>query len=229
MQHAHTYTIGKRGSDLDFLHGLSSAHAAGAEVVNVPRGGETTYHGPGQLIAYPIVNLRHLRIGPRAYVEALEDIMIATAARYGIKAEVSTTIPRPIFFLRQCSSSFHSCVRGVLAQGRLPGRTGVWVGERKLGAIGVAISGGVTRHGLALNVSTDLGAFRRIVACGDPDREATSLARELGGAAPPLAQVAEGLAETAAMRLGFSSVKWLPDVNTLAKQLRAHGSEEAVP
>jgi lipoate-protein ligase B len=124
--------------------------ARGVEVATIPRGGETTYHGPGQLVAYPIVALRGLGLGARAYVEGLEDAMVAAAGAYGVSA-----------------------------RGRVPGRTGVWVGERKLGAVGVRISHGVTSHGLALNVDTDLAAFDTIVPCGAPDKAATSLAAEV--------------------------------------------------
>ncbi len=80
--------MGKRGTDADFPNGFDTAVKSGAEISTSPRGGETTYHGPGQLILYPIVNLRELRLGPRKYVETLEDIMIETAANYGIKARV---------------------------------------------------------------------------------------------------------------------------------------------
>jgi lipoyl(octanoyl) transferase len=144
----------------------------GAAVAHVPRGGETTYHGPGQLVAYPVLALRGLGLGARAYVEALEDAVIAVAGAWGVPA-----------------------------RGRVPGRTGVWVGERKLGAVGVRISRGATTHGLALNVDTDLSAFAAIVPCGAPDRAATSLAAEVRAAAPlglaaPAAQLTEALART---------------------------------
>lgn len=193
LEHSPVYTMGKRGRYSDFRHGADVALTAGAEVHQVPRGGETTYHGPGQLIAYPIVNLRTLRLGARAYVEALEDSMIAIAALYGISAK-----------------------------GRIPGRTGVWVDERKLGAVGVAISGGVTCHGLALNVSTDIAAFDAIVPCGDPERQATSIAHESGDRSNNivLTQVADALANAIASNLGFQSIEWLPDVNEL---LRLYG------
>jgi len=91
MQHAPTYTIGKRGSDADFRNEKQYSVKNGTEVVHVPRGGETTYHGPGQVIAYPIVSLRQLRMGARAYVEALEDIMIATSDYYNVAAHVSAS------------------------------------------------------------------------------------------------------------------------------------------
>lgn len=154
LQHDHTYTVGKRGRDDDFKHtveGLETLLGARPEIARVPRGGETTYHGPGQLVVYPIVNLRRLRMGARVFVESLEDAMIDTAAEYGVSA-----------------------------RGRVPGKTGVWVGDRKIGAIGVAISGGVSRHGLAFNVAPDLSAFDHIVACGDETARVTSLERECG-------------------------------------------------
>ena len=105
-------------------------------------------------------------------------------------------------------------------QGRLPGRTGVWLGEKKLGAVGVAISGGYSRHGIALNVTTDLTAFNRIVPCGDPVRQATSLEKELKGKGPKLSEAAEVLARVAAQRLGFQGgVTWLPNVNELVAEI----------
>ena len=103
-------------------------------------------------------------------------------------------------------------------QGRICGKTGVWVGDRKLGAIGVAVSGGYTRHGLALNVSTDLSAFSNIVPCGDAERQATSLEKELGGTGPSVNDAADILAESAAKRLGFKGITWLPDIHTLLKE-----------
>lgn len=80
--------MGKRGAEADFPNGTNKAIVSGAEIATSPRGGETTYHGPGQLILYPVVNLRELRLGPRKYVETLEDIMIETAANFGVKARV---------------------------------------------------------------------------------------------------------------------------------------------
>lgn len=153
LQHAPVYTMGKRGSRSDFKRTreeLLEIVSEDVDIVTVPRGGETTYHGPGQIIAYPILNLRSLGLGARAYVESLEDAMIDTAASYGL----------------QC-------------RGRIPGKTGVWIGDRKIGAIGVAISGGVTRHGIAFNAAPDLSAFEHIVACGEAKTNATSLEKEL--------------------------------------------------
>lgn len=175
LQHAPVYTMGKRGSPDDFKRTreeLRDIVSEDVDIVSVPRGGETTYHGPGQIVAYPIVHLRQLGLGARAYVESLEDSMIDTAASYGL-----------------------SC------KGRIPGKTGVWVGDRKIGAVGVAISGGVTRHGIAFNVSPDLSAFEHIVACGERIPNATSLARELQVDTVDLQEVAEKLTKNIIQRI----------------------------
>ncbi|KAF6252536.1 lipoyl transferase [Scenedesmus sp. NREL 46B-D3] len=162
LQHAPVFTIGKRGSTQDFHTNPEELRRTGFEVHTVPRGGETTYHGPGQLVAYPIVNLRQLGLGARAFVEGLEDAMVQTAGCFGIQA-----------------------------RGRVPGKTGVWVGERKLGAVGVRISNGISSHGVALNVTTDVSHYRHIVPCGTPDKEVTSIQRELQTNIPHLLGVAE--------------------------------------
>lgn len=201
LEHAPVYTLGKRGTESDFKSDIESARTAGAHVVRVPRGGQTTYHGPGQLVAYPIVNLRQLRLGVRSYVEALEDCMIAVAGRHGIKA-----------------------------QGRLPGRTGVWVGERKLGAIGVSVSGGVTSHGLAFNVQAKtVEPFKAIIPCGDTRRSVTCLEHELEsvhglakGMMPPpsLGAISQELAEAIAEYVvSGKKVEWIGDVNELYRTL----------
>eukprot|EP00882_Tetradesmus_deserticola_P002844 GHRQ01003023.1.p1 GENE.GHRQ01003023.1~~GHRQ01003023.1.p1 ORF type:complete len:266 (+),score=50.52 GHRQ01003023.1:845-1642(+) len=150
VQHASVFTVGKRGSAQDFHTDPEELRQNGYEVHSVPRGGETTYHGPGQLVAYPIVNLRQLGLGARAFVERLEDAMVQTAGCFGIQA-----------------------------RGGVPGKTGVWVGERKLGAVGVRISNGISSHGVALNVTTDVSHYRHIVPCGTPDKEVTSIQKEL--------------------------------------------------
>ncbi|GAQ78556.1 Lypoyltransferase mitochondrial-like [Klebsormidium nitens] len=105
------------------------------------------------VILYPILNLHEAKIGARAYVEGLEEVMVQTAGVWGVKA-----------------------------RGKVPAETGVWVEDRKIGAVGVRISRGVTSHGLALNATVDLGWFEHIVPCGIADKEVTSLERETGGA-----------------------------------------------
>lgn len=90
LQHSPVYTLGKRGQDKDFLITEEDLRQKGAEIFRVSRGGETTFHGPGQLVAYPIVNLRRLEKGARAYVEALEDTVVKTLEKFGVKAQVQT-------------------------------------------------------------------------------------------------------------------------------------------
>ena len=122
----------------------------GIEVCEAGRGGDVTYHGPGQVVAYPIMDLRPDRCDVHKYVRDLEEVMIRVCADYGVEA------------------------------GRIPGLTGTWIGERKIGAIGVRISRWVTSHGCAFNVGTALDHFRLIVPCGIADRGVTSLERDTG-------------------------------------------------
>ena len=150
LEHPHVYTLGRRARAGDVLADARELAALGAEVYHTDRGGEATYHGPGQLVAYPIIDLRRWGGGPLKYVRALESAIIAALGDFGIDAE---------------------------SEGR---PTGVWTGGRKIAAIGVKVSRRVTMHGFALNVSTDLSYFDRIVACGLPDERATSMRRELG-------------------------------------------------
>lgn len=132
------FTVGKRGTVHNVLSSASALRALGAEAHSAPRGGDATFHGPGQLVAYPVVRLRRLGVGARAYVEGLEDAVAAAARAFGVPT----------------------------AAGRVPGAPGVWVADRKLAAVGVRISGGVATHGAALNVSTDLSWFNHVVPCG---------------------------------------------------------------
>ena len=140
----------------------------GVQVRPTDRGGDVTYHGPGQLVAYPIIDLRRLGLRIHPYVRALERAIIDTAGDFGVGA------------------------------GTDAGATGVWIDEgssrpRKLAAIGVRIRRWVSMHGLALNVTTDLSHFDLIVPCGIPDRSVTSLDRELGDRCPPMPRVIESL------------------------------------
>ena len=157
LEHPHVYTIGRRGSRSEVLLDADGLAASGVRVVEADRGGQVTYHGPGQLVGYPIVDL-----GPGAdlvkYVRRLEDVMIGTAARFGIAADRNV-----------CNS-------------------GVWVGDSKLGAIGVRVARNVTKHGFALNVAPDLSYFDGIIACGLTDKGVTSMASELGRK-PPIGEV----------------------------------------
>ena len=149
LEHPPTYTVGRRTEASHLLLPRERLEELGAAVLDVDRGGQATYHGPGQLVGYPIVGLRGWS-GPLQYVRALEAVLIGTLGYYGVQA------------------------------GRIDGLTGVWVGDRKIAAIGVKVSRGVTSHGFALNVTTDLSWFGHIIPCGIHDREVTSLERLLG-------------------------------------------------
>jgi lipoyl(octanoyl) transferase len=152
LEHPHVLTLGVRG-DGGRSHILAAPDALAARDVEVHesgRGGDITYHGPGQLVGYPIIDLQPDRCDVHRYVRDLEEVLIRTVADYGIEA------------------------------GRVDGLTGVWVGREKLAAIGVRIARWVTSHGFALNVTTDLQYFDLIVPCGIADRGVTSLATLLG-------------------------------------------------
>lgn len=152
LEHPDVLTLGVRG-DGGRGHILASADllaARGIDVHETGRGGDITYHGPGQIVGYPIIDLNPGRRDVHRYVRDLETVLIRTAANYGIQA------------------------------GRVEGLTGVWVGDDKLAAIGVRIARWVTSHGFALNVSTNLDHFNLIVPCGIADRGVTSLEQLLG-------------------------------------------------
>ncbi len=158
-EHRDVYTLGKHGHMENML-----ALPAGAECIRIERGGDITYHGPGQLVVYPIVDLFAHHLGVKKYVDCLEEAVIRTMAEYGLEGT------------------------------RVEGATGVWMGvgtpvERKICAIGVKVTRGVTMHGLALNVNTRLEGFRAINPCGFVDKGVTSLSRELGGTEVPMQQV----------------------------------------
>ena len=158
LEHPPVYTYGRRGADGQFLAAPARLQALGAQVLEVDRGGALTFHGPGQLVAYPVLDLQALRLRSgepwrpdlHAYLRALEEVIIDTLADHGITGE------------------------------RWPGLTGVWVGRDKIAAIGVKVSRWVSSHGFALNVNVNLDWFRHIVACGISDRGVTSMQRLLG-------------------------------------------------
>ena len=171
LQHPPVITLGARVRN-DRSHVLASDEAldeAGVALFEAGRGGDVTYHGPGQLVGYPIIDLRPDRCDVHRYVRDLEDVMIAVAARFGVEA------------------------------GRVAGLTGAWVGADKLAAIGVRISRWVTSHGFAFNVDTDLAHFGLIVPCGIADRGVTSLGELLGAAPPMTAVEDAAIAAFAAV------------------------------
>ncbi len=150
LEHPHVITLGRAAKRSNVIVDDSQREGCGVSLFETGRGGDVTYHGPGQLVGYPIMNLAPDRCDVRRYMRDLEEVLIRTAADFGVIGEV------------------------------IPGLTGVWVGREKLAAIGVRISRWVTMHGFALNVSTDLDYFGLIVPCGISDRGVTSLKKLLG-------------------------------------------------
>jgi lipoyl(octanoyl) transferase len=180
LEHPPVYTMGRQGEARHLGAGPAALAAAGAEFVEVDRGGSVTFHGPGQLVAYPIVRLNGIFPIPGhpahgdvdRYLRALEASLIATAAEYGVPVT------------------------------RRPPWTGVWSEDRKLGAIGVKLAGGVTSHGVALNVATDLRWFDRITPCGIEGAGVASL-ETLGAPGHTPAEVAPVLVGALATSFGL--------------------------
>jgi lipoyl(octanoyl) transferase len=173
LEHFPVYTIGRGGDEANLLASPERLRELGAQFLRVDRGGDITFHGPGQLVAYPIVELRD-PLDLRRYVRSLEAAIIETAAAFGVTAH------------------------------REEGLIGIWVeGRRKLAAIGVRVKRGVTTHGLALNVNTELRWFGEMIPCGIADKEVTSLAAELGHPVD-MAAVEERLADALATAFGLT-------------------------
>ncbi|TPE45411.1 lipoyl(octanoyl) transferase LipB [Pontibacter mangrovi] len=167
-QHPHVYTLGKSGHEEHLLLNQEGLKAKGATYYKINRGGDITYHGPGQIVGYPILDLENYFTDIHKYLRFLEEAIILTLAEYGVEA------------------------------GRIEGLTGVWLDHveqrnpRKICAMGVKCSRWVTMHGFAFNINTDLDYFNNIVPCGISDKAVTSLAKELGREVP-LAEVEEKL------------------------------------
>ncbi len=160
LEHGHVYTLGRNATEADVRLAPAELAARGIEVAVTDRGGQVTYHGPGQLVGYPILDLSPDRRDIRRYVRDLQEVLVRTLADFRIAGE-----------------------------GGEGERIGVWTGGRKIASIGVHLSRWRTTHGFALNVATDLGLFGGIVACGLPDVEMTSIGRE-SGRTPGLREVA---------------------------------------
>ena len=176
LEHPPVYTLGRRGKQADILASPRELAAIGARVIPTDRGGEATYHGPGQLVGYPIIGVRGRDGGVRGYVRRLQRTLTRALADFGIRAEYEG---KPI---------------------------GVWVADAKIAAIGIRVSRGVTTHGFALNVCPDLSHFDYIVPCGMPDARATSISRELGrlvSVPDAMGAVADAFGAEFGMRLEF--------------------------
>jgi lipoyl(octanoyl) transferase len=197
LEHRPVITLGRNAKHANIVVSREFLAAHGVEVFEINRGGDVTFHGPGQLVAYPIFDLRSFqpKLGAVDYVRKLEEVLMRTCAHYRIETQ------------------------------RIKGMTGVWTvaaaaeaasgkdGERKIAAIGVHISGGVTSHGFALNVSTDLESFKLIVPCGISDKPVTSIEFETGARVP-----IEEVLPLVTRNFGFvfgSQILWLESLDEL--------------
>ncbi len=150
LEHPHTYTLGKTADKNNLVGSDEYLKENQISVYNIDRGGDITYHGPGQIVGYPILDLNKWEKDTHKYLRALEEVLIATCSEYGLNP------------------------------GRKEKLTGVWIGEKKIAAIGIKVSRWITMHGFAFNVNTDLNLFNGIIPCGIFDKEVTSLKKETG-------------------------------------------------
>lgn len=150
LEHYPVITNGRFGNDENFLLPINQIEKLGIEVYKSERGGDLTYHGPGQLVAYPIINLRAFNLGVKAYIASLEQVIINLLSEFAINSSTREGYP------------------------------GVWTNGRKIASIGVSVKNGITMHGSALNVNTDLEGFSMIVPCGIKDTQVTSMEKTLG-------------------------------------------------
>ncbi|HEX2867958.1 MAG TPA: lipoyl(octanoyl) transferase LipB [Ignavibacteriales bacterium] len=149
LEHPHTYTLGKIADRKNLISSESYLKEKGISVYDIDRGGDITYHGPGQIVGYPILDLTEWKQDTHLYLRSIEEVLILTCQDYGLKA------------------------------GRIEKLTGVWIEDRKIAAIGIKVSRWITMHGFAFNVNTDLSLFQGIIPCGITDKSVTSLSREL--------------------------------------------------
>ncbi len=149
LEHPQTYTLGKTADRQNLIGNEEFIRKNNISVYDIDRGGDITYHGPGQIVGYPIFNLNNWTKDTHKYLRALEEILIQTCADYGLTAERNTKY------------------------------TGVWIEDRKIGAIGIKVSRWITMHGFAFNINTDLSLYNGIIPCGINDKGVTSLKKEL--------------------------------------------------
>ena len=189
LEHEPVVTIGRSGSVEHLLVSPEELARRGVELHESSRGGDITYHGPGQLVGYPIVRLAAAGRDVHRFLRGVEAVLIAALGRFGIEAR------------------------------RVEGLTGVWVGDAKIAAIGIAFTRWISYHGFALNVATDLSAFDLIVPCGIADKPVTSMARLLG--APPLwADVEAAIADAFLAEFGFAAAPPCRTLDDLPATLR---------
>lgn len=150
LEHPHTYTLGKVAQKNNLVSNKDFLKKNNISVFDIDRGGDITYHGPGQIVGYPIINLEDWKKDTHKYLRALEEVIIKTCSEYGL--------------ISYRDSKY----------------TGVWIGEKKIAAIGIKVSRWITMHGFAFNVNTNLNMFKGIIPCGIIDKDVTSLSVELG-------------------------------------------------
>ncbi len=150
LEHPHTYTLGKVAHKNNLVGSEDFLKKNNISVFDIDRGGDITYHGPGQIVGYPIINLEDWKKDTHKYLRALEEVIMETCTEYGLNPHRDSKY------------------------------TGVWIGEKKIAAIGIKVSRWVTMHGFAFNINTDLNMFKGIVPCGINDKDVTSLKNELG-------------------------------------------------
>tara|TARA_Y100000385_G_scaffold249197_1_gene270399 strand:- start:2668 stop:3300 length:633 start_codon:yes stop_codon:yes gene_type:complete len=143
VEHEHIYTLGKNADPKNILN-------QNCKIVQTDRGGDVTYHGPGQLVGYPIIDLKKIGLGVKSYVKVIESVLIQTLQDYNLDAQTQA------------------------------GKPGVWINNKKIGSIGIRVSKGVSTHGFSLNVNTDMNYFSNIISCGINDVIMTSMEKELG-------------------------------------------------
>jgi lipoyl(octanoyl) transferase len=203
LEHPPVITLGRNARAANIVASPQALAQRGVEVHEIDRGGDVTFHGPGQLVGYPIVDLRGRtpRLGPVEFVRKLEETLIRVCTEHGIPAR------------------------------RVAGLTGVWTQtepERKLAALGVHISRAVTSHGFALNVTTDLDQFRLIVPCGIADRPVTSMAAELGARAPAMEAVLPSVTRHFGHVFG-TQILWLESLESLLAGADAAPANQDTP
>ncbi|MGE5431278.1 MAG: lipoyl(octanoyl) transferase LipB [Syntrophomonadaceae bacterium] len=150
LEHPHTYTLGKVADRKNLISPENVLKEKGISVYDIDRGGDITYHGPGQIVGYPILDLAQWKQDTHLYLRSIEEVIILTCRDYGLEA------------------------------GRIEKLTGVWIEDRKIAAIGIKVSRWITMHGFAFNINTDLSLFNGIIPCGITDKSVTSLSKELG-------------------------------------------------
>jgi lipoate-protein ligase B len=192
LEHPHTYTLGRIADKAHLIGSQEYLHQNNISVYDIDRGGDITYHGPGQIVGYPIIDLNLWQKDTHKYLRGLEEIIINTCSQYGITAERDTE------------------------------HTGVWIGNRKIAAIGIKVSRWITMHGFAFNINSDLSFFNGIVPCGIFNKEVTSLNKELNRNVD-LSEVKELLVNNFMQFFGYNSMHTLPKEEILSLHLNAKG------